>query len=130
MKGGGEEVAEFFKFSGTQIVEIAEQMENMYLKPRLNLNSVLPGFCVSVSLCVYTSVCMSVCLYVQVIILDFCLLTSRMMLVDFTIIYIHINDICTIKTGLIIMQITGLNFYRNPGIHGFCTWNEKREHLS
>lgn len=22
------------------------------------------------------------------------------------------------------MQVTGLNFYRDPGIHGFCTWNE------
>lgn len=27
------------------------------------------------------------------------------------------------------MQITGLNFYRDSGIHGFCTWNENTEQL-
>lgn len=33
------------------------------------------------------------------------------------------------KTGLIIMQITRLNFYRDLDIHGFCTWNENTVQL-
>lgn len=35
-----------------------------------------------------------------------------------------LNDRCTFKTRLTITQMTGLNFYRDLGIHGFCTWNE------
>ena len=107
------------------MVEIAEQMESMYLKPRLNLNlnCFTRVLCVCVSLCVY--ICVPVCTSYN----------SRLLLAhqqnDVGRLYHNLqqelNDICTIKAGLIIMQITGPNFYRDPGIHGFCTWNENTE---
>lgn len=81
------------------------------------------------SLCVYTSVCMSVCLYVQVIILDFCSLTSRMMLVDSTTIYSKTKWYTYYQNRAHYYAGNRAELLQGPGIHGFCTWNENTVQL-